>query len=207
LAQFLGISRHTVRHAIGVLVSEGWLRRQRGAKTVVDSGPPPQRVVERRLGSFYAFAWEIEARGGAPRSQVLARSAIRADARLAQALLVDLGAPLERIERLRKAEDEPLVLEVVVLPAHLAARFDSTSLESGSIYDLLEREHGIVIVRATETLRPVVLDRRASELLGVQSGSAAFEVERVSWSTDGPVDWERSLIRGDRYMYSVDVSR
>ncbi|HTD76784.1 MAG TPA: hypothetical protein VK898_04035, partial [Chloroflexota bacterium] len=67
--------------ALGALVNEGWLRRQRGAKTVVSSGPPADPVIERRLGSFYAFAWELEARGREPHSQLLARSTILADAR------------------------------------------------------------------------------------------------------------------------------
>jgi GntR family transcriptional regulator, N-acetylglucosamine utilization regulator len=207
LAQQLHVSRHTVRHAIGVLVSEGWLRRQRGAKTVVGSGPPPEAVIERRLGTFYAFAWEIEARGGVHRSRLLERTNMRADARLAQSLQVEMGTPLQRIERLRQSGDEPLILEVVVLPARLAAAWNQSALERESIYDLLERQHGIVVERALETLRPVVLDRRAARLLRVADGSAAFEVERVSWSADGPIDWERSLIRGDRYLYSVESPR
>src|SRR5918911_4655007 len=86
LATMLGVSRHTVRHALGALGNEGWLRRQRGAKTVVASGPRADSLIERRLGGFYAFAWELEARGREPRSRVLARSTILADARLAQAL-------------------------------------------------------------------------------------------------------------------------
>jgi DNA-binding GntR family transcriptional regulator len=207
LAEQLRTSRHTVRHAIGVLVSEGWLRRQRGAKTIVAAGPPPETVIERRLGTFYAFAWEIEARGGVHRSRLLERTGLPADARLAQSLQVELGTPLERIERLRQAGDEPLILEVVVLPARLTAPWDQSALERESIYDLLEGQHGVVVVRAVETLRPVVLDRRAARLLRVPHGSAAFEVERVSWSADGPIDWERSLIRGDRYLYSVEAPR
>ena len=70
------MSRHTVRHALGTLVSEGWLRRQRGANTVVSSGPRAEPVIERRLGSFYAFAWELEARGREPHARLLARSSI-----------------------------------------------------------------------------------------------------------------------------------
>lgn len=207
LASALGVSRHTVRHAISALVNDGWLRRQRGAKTVVALGPPPESVIERRLTNFYAFAWEVEARGSAHRSRLLARSKLQADARMAHVLDVPLGSPLERIERLRTAEDEPLILEVAVLPAHLTAAFDEAALETKSIYDLLEREHGIVVVRASETLRPIVLDRRSAQLLGVAGGSAAFEVERVSWSTQRPVEWQRSVIRGDRYLYAVELPR
>jgi len=207
LAAALGVSRHTVRHAIGVLVNEGSLRRQRGAKTVVASGPPLDSLIERRLGSFYAFAWEVEARGGEHRSRLLARSTMGADARIAQLLDVPLGSPVERIERLRLAADEPLVLEVAVLPAPLAAGFEAADLERESIYDLLERLHGIVVSRAQESLRPVVLDRRSAGLLSVADESAAFAVERVSWSPQRPIEWQQSLIRGDRYLYSVDLPR
>lgn len=207
LATTLGVSRHTVRHAIGALVSDGLLHRQRGAKTVVGPRPRTARVIERRAGSFYAFAWELEALGREPHSRLLARSTIRADARLAQLLEVDLGAPLDRIERLRMAEDEPLTLEVSILPASLTAGFDQDSLERESIYDLLERRSGVAITRARETLRPVVLDRRAAELLEVSPGSPAFAIERLSHTTQQAVEWQHSLIRGDRYLYSVDMPR
>jgi GntR family transcriptional regulator len=207
IAAGLGISRHTVRHALGVLVNEGWLHRQRGARTVVAARQAEPAVIERRLGSFYAFAWEIEARGEHHRSKILARDSVIADARLAHLLAVELGTPLERIERLRSADDEPLTLEVSILPAAVSAGLEDAALERQSIYDLLEERHNIAVVRASETLRPVVLDRRAADLLGVPSGSPAFSVERVSWSQRGPLEWQHSLIRGDRYMYSVELPR
>jgi GntR family transcriptional regulator len=205
LAAALNISRHTVRHALGVLVNEGWLRRQRGARTVVASDRPPGAVIERRLGSFYAFAWEVEARGKHHHSRILARDTLAADARLAHVLAVELGTPLERVERLRSADDEPLTLEVSVLPATLSAVLTDAELERRSIYDLVEERHTITVVRASESLRPVVLDRRAAGLLGVPPGSPAFSVERVSWSEQGPIEWQQSLVRGDRYLYSVEL--
>ena len=62
LAAELGLSRHTVRHALGVLSSEGLLRRERGRGTRVVADAAP-RVFERALDTFYAFAWEVCARG------------------------------------------------------------------------------------------------------------------------------------------------
>ena len=42
LAEQLQLSRHTIRHALGVLTSEGLLRRERGrGTTVVSDGTPP----------------------------------------------------------------------------------------------------------------------------------------------------------------------
>jgi GntR family transcriptional regulator len=118
-----------------------------------------------------------------------------------------LGWVAERIERLRSAEDEPLTLEVSVLPATLTAVLSDAELEQRSIYDLIEERHQISVVRASESLRPVVLDRRAAGLLGVPPGSPAFSVERISWSEQRPIEWQQSLIRGDRYLYSVELPR
>src|ERR1700756_3799305 len=72
LAAELAVSRHTVRHALGVLTNEGLLRRERGRGTTVVAATSP-RLIERSLSTFYAFAWEARARGAVQRSYVLER--------------------------------------------------------------------------------------------------------------------------------------
>lgn len=47
LAEKFGISRHTVRHAIGELVSEGWLYREHGKGTFVDKRQADRRPDEK----------------------------------------------------------------------------------------------------------------------------------------------------------------
>ena len=206
LVKQLGVSRHTVRHALSALAADGLLRRQRGfGTTVVSSTPPP--VFERSLGTFYAFAWEAEARGAEHRSRVLQRTPLAADAALAELLVVPEGTPVERIVRLRTADGEPLVLEADYVPAELGALLDRNALERESLYDTLELKAGIRITGAREKMQPVILDRDAARLLGVGTGSAAFAVERTTWASEQVVEWQRSLVRGDRYLYSVELPR
>ena len=78
LAAEVGVSRHTVRHALGVLTNEGLLRRERGRGATVVGATPP-RVIERSLNTFYAFASEARARGAEQHSFVLERKVIPAD--------------------------------------------------------------------------------------------------------------------------------
>src|SRR5437899_544942 len=186
LAAQLGVSRHTVRHALGVLTNEGLLRRERGRGTTVVS-PSPKRIFERSLSSFYAFAWETRARGAQQRSYVLERKVIEADELLAQRLSISAGTEVERIVRLRTADDDPLVFETAYVPHDLAVVLDDTVLERESIYDELERRHGLRITRARESIRPVVLNRPVAPLLRSTPAAPALSVQRTTATARAPI--------------------
>jgi GntR family transcriptional regulator len=206
LAAELGLSRHTIRQALTALVSEGLLLRERGRGTRVLAGVG-ESVTERSLAGFYAFAWELSARGLEQRSYVLERNRLAASPELAQRLALPVDALVERIVRVRTANNDPLVLETAYLPAELAGPLDVQALGSGSIYDFLENYFGLRVVRAHERIQPIVLSRSVASLLSVRPGSAAFRVERTTWSDRGPVEWQESVLRGDRYLYSVELPR
>ena len=205
LAAVLGLSRHTIRHALGVLASEGLLLRERGRGTRVLASTGS--VIERTLGSFYAFAWEARERGVEHASVVLELTNTEASAQLARRLALGADRRVRRIVRVRSANGEPLVLETAYFPTSLVESFDYAVLESGSLYDELERCNGIRITRASETIRPTILSAAIARLLGVRSGSPAFLVERTTWSGERPIEWQESLVRGDRFLYSVELPR
>jgi GntR family transcriptional regulator len=205
LAAGLGLSRHTIRHALGVLAAEGLLLRERGRGTRVVR--TSNSVIERGLGNFYAFAWEARERGVEHHSDVLDLSNVQASDELAQRLQLESDRRVCRIVRVRSAGGEPLVLETAYFPTLLVDDFDYAVLESGSIYDELERTRGLRVTRASETIRPTVLDRSIARLLDVKPGAPAFLVERTTWSGQRPVEWQESLVRGDRILYSVELPR
>jgi GntR family transcriptional regulator len=204
LAGVLGLSRHTIRHALGVLAAEGLLLRERGRGTRVLAGGGS--VIERSLSSFYAFAWEARERGVEHHSVVLELSNAEASVVLARRLGLGADRRVRRIVRVRSAGGEPLVLETAYFPT-LVEDFDYEVLEHGSVYDELERKRGMRVTRASEMIRPTVLSRAVARLLEVQSGSPAFLVERTTWSGERPIEWQESLVRGDRFLYSVELPR
>jgi len=206
LAAQLGVSRHTVRHALGVLTNEGLLRRERGRGTTVVATTSP-RIIERSLDTFYAFVWEARARGARQRSYVLERKVLEADADFSKRLALEPGTEIERIVRLRTADDDPLVLETAFFPRELTIALDAAALERESIYDEIERLRGVRVTRARESIRPIVLSRPVARLLRAASGSPAFSVERTTWADHGPIEWQESIVRGDRYLYSVELPR
>jgi len=204
IARQNGISRHTVREAVVQLAREGLLRRERGRGTFVVGRPHVQS-----LGSFYSFAQEMAARGLPYHTEVLHRRLVRADAATAERLDLAEGAEIVEMELLRIAEGVPLVLDFSVTARERVPVLVDADVTHRSLYDHMAAS-GVAIENARELLRPVTLDRRQAELLGVPSGSPAFHVDRevVGRLPDGttrPVEWRRSLVRGDRFLYRVDL--
>jgi len=205
LATRLGLSRHTVRHALAMLVVEGLVRRERGRGGTRVLGPVAA-VVARSLNSFYAFAWEVRAQGVEQHSRVLEFSTVTASEDLVRRLALVADHHVQRIVRIRTVGGEPLVMETAYFPFALARNLKADVLERASIYDELERLFGLRVTRAQETIRPIVLARSLARLLGVPTGSPAFRVERTSWAGERPIEWQEAIVRGDRFLYSVELA-
>jgi GntR family transcriptional regulator len=204
LAETLGLSRHTIRHAMQTLVTEGLLRRERGRGThVLDAG----RLHIRQLHQFYAFAWEMASIGIEERSRVLRLTRVAANAELTARLGLKDEEQVLRVDRIRIADSEPLVLETSYLPHDLSAGLDRHSFERGSIYDQLEQALGVRVTGAQEVISPIVVSRLQARHLRVAAGSAAFKVERTTWAGSRAIEWQESIVRGDRYLYTVDLDR
>ncbi|HEY3110838.1 MAG TPA: GntR family transcriptional regulator [Chloroflexota bacterium] len=200
IARSHGISRHTVRQAIVELAREGLLRRERGRGTFVT--PPP---IVRSLGSFYSFAHEMKDRGLEFHTRVIHRAVRPATPVVAARLDLSAGAPVIEMELLRMVEGAPVSLEFSITPQ---ARFPSlltADVTKQSLYDIMADAHGVAVTLGREELRPVVLDRRQAGLLDVQPGSPAFQVARETLAGLERVEWRRSLVRGDRYLFRAEL--
>jgi GntR family transcriptional regulator len=80
-------------------------------------------------------------------------------------------------------------------------------LENGSLYRLLEA-HGLHLKEADERLEATTLAAEQAELLGVQPGSPGLQMTRITYSEGTqPIEYVRSLYRGDRYEFRTRLSR
>ena len=103
------------------------------------------------------------------------------------------------------ADDEPLLLEQVHLPADRFPGLLSADLERNSLYDLLTSRYGTQVARARESFLPVSLPAREARLLGQEPNRLALLVEGVAYTGKGvPVEYARTYVRGDRMRYHVD---
>lgn len=201
LVETYGVSRQTVREAVRRLADDGILARERGRGTRVRA-----REFEHRPGTLEGLFHQVETQGAAQTSVVRVREQMT-DAEMAARLELPAHAPLVHIERLRLADGDPLALDHSWLPAQVARRLLQAPLTRAGLYDELARLCGVTIAGGSERVRPVVPTADERRALAVPAGVAAFAIERLVRSGEGsPVEWRRSLVRGDRYSLIVELS-
>jgi len=141
--------------------------------------------------------------GLATYSKVLRAEVVTAPPEVCTALALRASSRVVCIQRLRFVEGEPLIIETAWFPARIGRVLLQSDLSHAAIYDILAQHAHLV--RAHETIRPIILTKAHARSLRVPVGSAAFLVERTTYGPHGPVEWRTSIIRGDRYLYSVDL--
>jgi GntR family transcriptional regulator len=200
LMRQFSVSRMTVRNALARLVARGIVYNVQGSGTYVADPEVVTKTI--RLTSFTE---DMQQRGLAPESRVLATSRVDAPSELARRLHVETGAGLVFVRRLRLANGTPMALEVVHL-VEAGVDWPSVDLE-GSLYEQLAHQ-GVRVVRAAQTIGALNLDAEQARHLDQAVGAAALRVQRVGLTDRGqPFEHAETLYRADRYTFDVVVAR
>jgi GntR family transcriptional regulator len=200
LARDLGVARMTLRRAVDVLVDDKRLIRRRGSGTFVAGGKVSQRL------AATSFSADMRARGLRPGSRTVESRTFPAGMMLAALLDVPPQTQVLYVRRLRLADDVPMALEDLHVPATVAPGLTGEDLDGASFYDLLDRRFRAPVVSGTQTVEPALVGVEEAALLGVDPGSPVFLFERTSRVRGGAVaEFVRSTYRGDRYRIVVDI--
>jgi GntR family transcriptional regulator len=203
LCQHYGVSRITVRRAIGELETRGYVQRHQGKGTFVS-----RSRIQREMGRLLSFSEEMEAQGHVPGSRLLNLQHRPADKSIASLLQLREGEPIWIVERLRLADDEVISLSISYL--HLPLNVYLTPLElngQSSLWSLLASK-GVRITEGNTSVRATVADSHYAELLGVEEGEPLLVREGVNYAMEGqPVEAFEIVSRADRYQYSLHLIR
>jgi GntR family transcriptional regulator len=199
-AASLGVSRMTLRQALGSLEQQGWIERRRGRSGGNFIREP---VVEVDLTGLPGFTEQMRRANVRAGARVVRAGLIAASADVADGLEVARGRQIIEIVRVRSARRQPLALEETYLPAGLFPGLLDRTL-TGSLYELMRTNYDLAPHHAQEWLEPEISSAQHAALLDVEPGTALMLVTRKASTAAGVVvEFARDRYRSDRTRLSL----
>ncbi len=112
------------------------------------------------------------------------------------------------MQRLRLADGEPMAIETTHLPLGRFRGLRKYLTPGGSLYQVLRDRFDVEMGHAEETIETALAGPHEAELLGADVGMPMLLLSRHSFDTsERPVEWVRSVYRGDRYKFVAELNR
>lgn len=194
LCSIFEVSRPTVRQAISELVSEGALRKEKGKGTFVAN----KKFNYGSMQDIVTYYDKLIQRGYNPKTDVLEKEIIRATKKLSEKLKLELHDKVIKIKRLRKIDEEPIVIITNHIPSKLCPGLMEIDLKDKSLYRVIAENYGLQLERSEVVFYPGLTDKIDAQLLHQQKGDPLQIVNTVSIAESGVVfDYFESKFRGN----------
>lgn len=179
LAARFGASRNTVRESLRRLNRQGYIRQQRGSRSIVVSNTPIESFVNsiESVDDIMRYSSETVPR-------IVATDMIVADNAMAEQIEVPLGSRWLRVQLLRidtVTERAVGYSEIYINPAFAA--ITERLQESTQLYRMLAEQFGLQFGRVEQMIEAEAASSSVASLLDVAPGSAIMRV-RTEFVTD-----------------------
>ncbi|MGL4609889.1 MAG: GntR family transcriptional regulator [Trueperaceae bacterium] len=200
LMELAGVSRATVRQAIGGLEQQGVLARSPGSGTFVAA---PK--IEQPMTSVYSFSEQFKARGLELRDELLERSLVKADDNLSQKLHIKKHSKVIYLHRLRRFGKSPFMVSKTYISHALCPELFDAPLET-TLYQHLIR-YQLPVLSATDTLEALSATKELAKLLELPAHIPLLFVERIALTTGERVlHLGLNYIRADKCSFNINLS-
>lgn len=204
LVERFTVGRNTVREALRELQNLGYIKRRRGARSVLATVSPDLSFVNSvsTVGELLEYAKNTKA-------TVLATETIRLDERLARRLDCQIHSEWLRIGLLRSRDTRGPAFcysEIYLDPAY--GDVVSRMGPEGQIYTLIESVYGVLIRRVEQETEAVAADANIASRLGIPVDSAILLVRTKFYSSEGKlVETGLSHFPSGRYRVRIVLDR
>jgi DNA-binding GntR family transcriptional regulator len=209
LQKFYGVSRTTVRLALAKLVNEGYIRRQQGKGTYVNPrglvAKGKSKPFSRDMFGVKSTTQIILSAGMKGRTEVLHFHRTLPGEEVAAKLGINENDPVLHFERVRYADDRPLVLERSWIPAAQCPDLKREDVK-GSLYLVLFKKYGHKIAAAHQSLRAILASKLDAGFLGLQIGEPVMLVHGVTYLEDGrAIEAQESHFRAESIEFIIEL--
>lgn len=201
LCRLYNISRTTVRQAISELELNGYISKIHGKGTFVTKNDSSKQ----NLSDYYSFTEQMKNIGKNPKTQVLEFSYERSNKFVSDKLKIQEGKKIIRFQRLRGADDIPMMLETTFIPYDDFTKINRNLLDEMPLYDIFEKKYNRKIKYVEEYFSAGIIGKEESTILKIDSGVPCLKIKRLSFDIENKIiEYTISFARADQFVYKVE---
>lgn len=198
-----GVSRITVRQALGDLQKAGLITRLQGKGAFV-APPHASQSLQRLQGLSEALA----SHGQSVHSKRLSLKKVRPSAEVARQLGLAGNAQVTQLVSLRYLDGGPLSVNTSHFAAALGERIARIDVSGRDLIDVLEHDLAQPVGQAQLQICAQALTARDARWLKATPGEPALRVDRLVLGRDGqPLQVETAVYPADRFSYRLTLAR
>jgi GntR family transcriptional regulator len=201
LAKQLGVSRATLREAMRIFETQGFIHRRQGVGTFVI---PPSHVIETGLEVLESV--HTQARRMNLEVQVGPYYIVRKEADKTQAhqLGIKQGDPLLEITWVMETQGRPVAFLVDVIPDDVLDKVDLQKNFNGSVLDLLMKRTNLLLTTSRTEISAIAAPADIARSLGIQRGDVVLFFEATLYTAEGRVvDYSHSYYLPGYFKFHV----
>ncbi|MFY0596270.1 MAG: phosphonate metabolism transcriptional regulator PhnF [Cognatishimia sp.] len=200
LSERFGVNRHTVRHALSVLVDEGLVHTRRGAGAFVKSAP-----AEYPLGKRMRFHQNLRQAGRLPSKRTLSLETRAATEEEAARLKLVAGDLICVKHGLSMADGQPIAISESHFPEARLPGVAQALSEETSITKALTKVGVADFTRASTRIRAVLADATHALRLQISEGAPLIYSTGLDVDDEGlPVEYGMTWFCGDRMTLTLE---
>lgn len=190
LERTYGVSRTTVRLALGALADEGLIIRQQGRGSFVTEPKRP-------LDATGDFIEDLTDAGRTLESRVISFETMAPDERVARMLQLSGTDLIYKIRRVWLLEGEPFCYQASYVPKAILPGLTQESVETDPAFRSLRGVFDGSAATVEESVEALLADKYRADILAVPVRSALLVLERVvRIKTGRPAEYNRSFYAG-----------
>jgi len=201
MSKKLGVSRNTIRQAINKLANEGLIERKKGVGTKVVI-----KKISTRLDNWISFTKEMRNQGIEVVNYLVNITLVDAEDHVYEALGVSKTKKIWKLEKIRGSKEAKYLYSVSYFHPRVGIKGNENFITP--LYELLEKQHDIIVSSSKEKLRAIKADSKISFLLDIGKDVAILKRERLVCDVGGrSIEYNIVYYHTDYFTYDIDIKR